>query len=177
VPQLFDFIKTGGLQFGRWLKQAPYHPSCGIMAHIPQYSSMSQLSLLEQYASVELFRGTMLRHSAVIYRNDYPGKPQPVDFTSDSWQDYVPIRMPDTICVQKRLPPGASAVLINRTHTYTDLYLPINAQEKKLFDAIDGKLTIAEIGQNHGNSDTAHTLFERLWWYDQVVFDTVCLNG
>jgi hypothetical protein len=38
--------------------------------------------------------------------------------------------MPDTICVQERLPPGAPAVLINRNHTYTDIYLPINAQQK-----------------------------------------------
>ena len=27
VPQLFDFIKAGGLTFGRWVKQAPYTPS------------------------------------------------------------------------------------------------------------------------------------------------------
>jgi hypothetical protein len=39
--------------------------------------------------------------------------------------------MPDTIAVQERLPPGAAAVLINRTHTYTDMYLLIDAQQKK----------------------------------------------
>ena len=34
----------------------------------------------------------------------------------------MPIRLPDTICVQERLPPGAAGVLINQTHTYRDLY-------------------------------------------------------
>jgi hypothetical protein len=79
--------------------------------------------------------------------------------------------MSDTICVQERLPPGAAAVLINQSHTYTDLYLPIDAKEKKLFDAIDGERTVGEIAREHGHLDTARALFERLWWYDQVVFD------
>ena len=63
--------------------------------------------------------------------------------------------MPDTICVQERLPPGAAAVLINRTHTYTDIYLPIDAQEKKMFDAIDGERTIGEIVVEQGQRDSA----------------------
>jgi hypothetical protein len=64
-----------------------------------------------------------------------------------------------TICVQQRLPPGSSAVLINPTHTYTDLYLPIDAQQKQLFDAIDGERTIGEIVRKHGDPDTARALF------------------
>jgi hypothetical protein len=83
----------------------------------------------------------------------------------------VPIRMPDTICVQERLPPGAAGVLINQSHTYTDLFLPIDAPEKKLFDAIDGQRTIGEIAREHGQPETARACFEQLWWYDQVVFD------
>jgi hypothetical protein len=73
--------------------------------------------------------------------------------------------------VQERLPPGAAAVLINRNHTYTDLYLPIDAQQKPLFDAIDGKRSIREIAKESARRETARGLFQRLWWYDQVVFD------
>lgn len=62
-------------------------------------------------------------------------------------------------------------MLINQSHTYTDLYLPIDAQEKQLFDAIDGEHAIGEIAREHGHRDTVRALFERLWWYDQVVFD------
>ena len=50
-------------------------------------------------------------------------------------------------------------------------YLPIDAQQKQLFNSIDGERTIGEIACRHGDSDTARTLFERLWWYDQVVFN------
>jgi SAM-dependent methyltransferase len=170
VPQLFDFLARGRLAFGRWLMQAPYLPHCGVLAKIPQADRMAQLSMAEQYAAVELFRGTMIRHSVVAYRDDSPAAP--VSFDGDVWLDYVPIRVPDTICVQERLPPGAAMVLINRTHTYTDIYLPIDAQQKNMFDAIDGKRTIGEIVVDQGQHGTARAFFERLWRYDQVVFDT-----
>jgi hypothetical protein len=179
VPQLFDFIKKGGLTFGRWLKQAPYSPHCGVLAHIPQASRMAELSPADRYAAAELFRGTMVRHSVVVYRDDSPGGPQPVSFAGDAWLSYIPIKMSDTICVEERLPPGAAAVLINRTHTYKDLYLPIDAQEKRLFNAIDGSCSIGDIvgktllpSQRESQLDTGRAFFERLWWYDQVVFDT-----
>jgi len=178
VPQLFDFIKRGGLTFGRWVKQAPYTPHCGVIAKIPQASRIAQLSLAEQYAAVELFRGTMVRHSVVVYRNDSPGVPQLLSFAGDTWLRFVPIRMSDTICVQERLPPGAAAVLINQTHTYRDIYLPIDSTEKRMFDAIDGNNSIGDIvertlpsSQKTSQLDLASTFFERLWWYDQVVFD------
>jgi SAM-dependent methyltransferase len=178
VPQAFDFIKKGGLTFGRWVRQAPYTPHCGIIAKIPQASRMAQLSLAEQYAAVELFRGTMLRHSMVVYRNDSPGGPQPVSFAGDAWLAYVPVRMSDTICVQDRLPAGAAAVLINRNHTYRDLVMPIDSAEKCLFDAIDENSSIGDIvegilpsSQKKSQLNRARRFFERLWWYDQVVFD------
>jgi SAM-dependent methyltransferase len=178
VPQLFDFIEKAGLTFGRWLKQAPYSPHCGVVAKIPQASRLAQLSFREQYAAVELFRGTMVRHSAVVYRNDSPGGPQPVSFAGDAWLGYVPLRLPDTICVQERLPPGAADVLINRTHAYRDLIMPVDSTEKRLFDAIDGSCSIGGIvektlpsAQTKSQLDMARTFFEKLWWYDQVVFD------
>jgi hypothetical protein len=112
----------------------------------------------------------MVRHSAVVYRNDRPNH-ESINFTGDAWFGYVPIRLPDTICVQEKLPPGAAGVLINRSHAYTDIYLPINAQQKKLFDAIDGKRSIGEIAPETAQRNIARVLFEGLWWYDQVVFD------
>jgi SAM-dependent methyltransferase len=179
IPQVFDFLERGGLTFGRWIKQAPYSPHCGVMAQIPQASRMAQLTLSEQYAAVELFRGTMVRHSMVVYRNDSPHDPQPIRFAGDAWRDYVPIRMPDTICIQERQPSGAAAVLINKTHTYKDLFMSINPTEKRWLDAVDGNSCIGDIvgdrllpsSQRIPLIDKARTFFERLWWYDQVVFD------
>lgn len=172
VPQLFDFIENAGLTFGRWVKQAPYSLHCGAIAKLPQAARMARLSLEEQYAAIELFRGTMVRHSMIVHRNDRSAS-QPISFTGDAWLEYVPIRMSETICVQERLPPGAAAVLINQNHTYTDLFLPINTTEKRLFDAIDGNRTIGDIlrATQPSSQDMARTFFEALWWHDQVVFD------
>ncbi len=182
VPQLFEFIAGAGLTFGRWVRQAPYVPQCGALAETPHAARLAKLPPREQYAAVELFRGTMLRHSLVVYRDDAPGgdpgDSRPVRFDDNRWHGYVPIRRPRTISVQKRLPPGAAAVLINQAHTYPDLVLPIDAQEERWFDAINGKRTIGEIirGTTTADSrqrhrDPARAFFERLWWYDQVVFD------
>jgi SAM-dependent methyltransferase len=171
VPQLFDFLERGGLVFGRWLQQAPYSWLCGVMAKLPQVSRIAQLTSAEQYAAVELFRGTMVVHSVVAYRDDSPDGWKPIGFGGDDWRGYVPIRMPDTICVQEKLPPGAAGVLINRAHPYTDIYLPIDAQQKKMFDAIDGETSIDEIVRGQTKADTARKFFEKLWWHDQVVID------
>ncbi|MGA6988189.1 MAG: class I SAM-dependent methyltransferase [Terriglobales bacterium] len=183
VPQLFDFLDKAGLTFGRWVRQAPYSLHCGVVAKIPQAARMTRLSMPEQYAAIELFRGTMARHSVVAYRSDNASGAQQASFDDDAWLEFVPIRMSDTICVQDRLPAGAAAVLINQTHTYRDLFLPIKSTEKSLFDAIDGVRTIGDIveraltsshrtSHRTENFEMARTFFERLWWHDQVVFDT-----
>jgi SAM-dependent methyltransferase len=178
VPELFEFIEGNGLAFGRWVRQAPYSVHCGVVANLPQASRMARLPLAEQYAAVELFRGTIARHSVIAYRNDSPAARQMIDFGGDAWPDYVPVPMADTICIQERLPAGAAAVLINRTHTSTDLINAIDSTEKRMFDAIDGRSSIDEIAQRVAASspkqsplDPARAFFERLWWYDQVVFD------
>jgi SAM-dependent methyltransferase len=191
VPQLFEFIGKAGLAFGRWVRQAPYSLDCGGIAKIPQAKRMARLSAEEQYAAIELFRGTMVRHSVIVYRNDSASGSQAVSFAGDDWLDYVPIRMSDTICVQDRLrlPPGAAAVLINRTHTYPDLFLPLESAEKRLFDTIDGERSVGDlieatplssnrtISNRTINLDRARTFFERLWWHDQLVFDTSRRTG
>jgi SAM-dependent methyltransferase len=176
VPQLFDLIENSGLKFGRWLRQAPYSILCGVMQAIPQRRKIACLPLREQFAVIELFRGTMTRHSAIVYHRDDDAS-QLFGSSADDWLDYVPIRMPDTACIQERLPRDAAAVLVNRTHTYKDLVLPITLIEKHLVDAIDGRLTIAAIaartlpGTDCDSYNYAlRNFFERLWWHDQVVF-------
>jgi len=91
VSQLFDFVGKAGLTFGRWVRQAPYSVHCGIIAKIPQAARMAQLSRADQYAAIELFRGTMVRHSLVAYRNDGGGDRQNISFDGDVWLGYVPI--------------------------------------------------------------------------------------
>ena len=170
VPQAMDFLDRAGLRFGRWLRQAPYLAACGAIASTPHAARLAGLPDVQQYAAMELFRGTMVRHSAIAYRAESPKTG--IDFSGDAWLDYVPMRLPETIVVRDRVPPGASAVLINRSHTYTDLYLPIDAVRERIFEAIDGRRRIADIGRAAMDKSLARGFFELLWRWDQVVFDT-----
>jgi hypothetical protein len=178
VPQLFEFIKKAGLIFGRWVWQAPYSPQCAIIADTPHGLRLAKLSQEEGYAAVELFRGTISRHSFIAFRDDDQGAPQPIHFDGDEWKMYIPIRQPGVVCIQKHLPPGAAAVLVNQDHEDTDLVNPINPLEKRLFDEIDGRRTITDIMKRVISSSDSRlhlegvrNLFERLWQYDHVVFD------
>jgi len=184
VPELFDFLEGGGLRFGRWVRQAPYSPRCGAMATIAQNGRLAELPAADQYAAAELFRGTMVRHTLAAYSHDHTSDRHRISFAGDGWLGYIPIRMPDTICLHERLPAGAAAVLINQTHTDTDLFVPINSAEKRLFDAIDGERTIIDLVERTRPSagdtprlEIARGFFERLWWSDQVVFDASRVLG
>lgn len=169
VPQLFEFLARGGLSFVRWLRQAPYSPRCGVLARLPQSARIAGLPAAEQFAAAELFRGTMVRHSAIVVRDDDRQAATPISFAGETWKKFVAIPLADTIAIGERLPPGAAAVLINRSHTDSDLYLPIDEREERLCRAIDGVRTIGEIARP--GADQAAAFFERLYWYDQIALD------
>ena len=173
VPQLFDFIDRNGLTFGRWYWQAPYMPQCGAVATTPHASRLAALPEQEQYAALELWRGTMTTHSTVLYRNDASDSDVRVAFADDRCLRYVPHRLPWTQPVQERLPAGAAGVLLNRSHAYHDLILVLSARDKHLFDGIDGRRSITEIADLARETDRGRvrSFFETLWRHDQVVFD------
>jgi SAM-dependent methyltransferase len=175
VPELYAWLDRSGMSFGRWIEQAPYLAQCGVVALSPHAARLASLPSRRQHAAVELFRGTMAAHSFITYRDDRPDNSQPINFAGDSWRDYIPIALPWTVCVRERLPPDSVAVLINRSHTFTDLILTVDASEDRLLSAIDGKRTLSEILQFAAQDDDgerrALNFFERLWQYDQVVFD------
>jgi hypothetical protein len=174
VPQLYAWLERCGLSFGRWLEQAPYLPQCGAIAGMPHAARLLSLPPPSQYAAVELLRGTMTQHNFIAYRDDRVGEGRPIAFDGDAWRGYVPLRLPWTLCIRERLPAGAAAVLINRAHAYSDLALPIDFAEARVFAAIDGKRKIEEILWSAAGSDGiqwARRFIERLWEYDQIVFD------
>ena len=167
------------MSFGRWVEQAPCLPECGIIAKTPHANRFASLPAELQYAAAELFRGTFARHKLIAYRSDHYGDSQAITFVGDRWREYVPIRLLSTVCVRERLPPGSVAVLINRAHQFTDLLLLVDKLEDRLLSAIDGERTLSEIlietGNDH-NEQKALRFFERLWQYDQIVFDASSAN-
>jgi hypothetical protein len=143
------------------------------MSVTPHAKRLAALSARDQYAAMELWRGTMTCHSAVVHRSD-ANEGGGIRFDDERWMHYVPLRLPWTLLVQERLPPGAAGVLLNRSHPHHDLVLVLGAEDKRLFEGVDGRRKIAEIVSHarEPDIDRARALFERLSWYDQVVFDT-----
>jgi SAM-dependent methyltransferase len=175
VPEVYGWLERCGMSFGRWIEQAPYLAQCGVVARSPHAARLAALPAPLQHAAVELFRGTMVTHSFVAYRDDRDGDSQPITFDGDRWRDYVPIALPRTVCIRERLPPGSVAVLINRAHTFNDLVFTADAFEDRLLGAIDGKRTLGEVlrgaAVDAGGEPRALRFFERLWQYDEIVFD------
>jgi len=174
VPQLYAWLQRCGISFGRWFEQAPYLPQCGAMARTPHAARLVSLSSQLQHATVELLRGTMTKHNFIAYRADRVGESPPITFEGDAWRGYVPLRLPWTLCIRDRVPPGSVAVLINRAHTYPDLALPIDAAQERVFAAIDGNRSIDEIQRGAARAvgdEQARRFIEQLWEYDQIVFD------
>jgi hypothetical protein len=174
VPQLYAWLERCGLAFGRWYAQAAYLPQCGAIARTPHAARLAALPAPQQHAAVELLRGTMTRHDFIAYRDDSPGESRPIAFGGEAWRGYVPLRLPWTLCIRERLPPGSAAVLINPAHTYPDLALPIDAAEERIFAALDGRRSIGEILRNPAGrigAERAGRFIERLWQYDQIALD------
>lgn len=171
VPEFLHLVQGAGLRFGRWLRQAEYSPECGAPLLTPHRNRLAALPRDEQWAAMELFRGTMLRHSAILHRGDGEALSE-LDFAGPHWRSWVPVRRPDTIEVRENIPDSAEAVLINRDHQYTDLYLPVDAEQAGWLAEIDGERTVGDIIGPEADPGRALTFFRRLWWYDQVVFDT-----
>jgi 2-polyprenyl-3-methyl-5-hydroxy-6-metoxy-1,4-benzoquinol methylase len=174
VPQLYAWLQRCGLKFGCWFEQAPYLPQCGAIARLPHATRLMTLSLPLQHAAVELLRGTMTKHNFIAYRDDRRGQSQSVTFDGDAWRDWVPLRLPWTLCVRDRVPAGSVAVLINRAHTYPDLALPIDTAQEQVFAAIDGVRSIDVILRDTvgaHRAERARRFIEQLWEHDQIVFD------
>jgi hypothetical protein len=64
-------------------------------------------------------------------------------------------------------------------HRHTDIFLPIDASQEVLLNAIDGNRSMREIirvaendSQQNGNHESAIAFIKRLWRYDQIVIDT-----
>ncbi|HEV2834051.1 MAG TPA: class I SAM-dependent methyltransferase [Pyrinomonadaceae bacterium] len=174
VAQLFDFLEGAGLGLKRWYWQAAYLPQCGFVSETPHAGRLGALPEREQYVAMELLRGLITNHDFVAHRSNENNDAAKVHFDDEDYLRYVPIRRPWTMCVQERLPPGAAGVLLNQTHLFDDLFFLINAREKEFYDAIDGRRSISEIVERVNAQDSQHAreFFEKLWRYDQVVFDT-----
>lgn len=173
VPQLYAWLERSGLKFGRWVEQAPYLPQCGAITRMAHAARLASLPPAMQHAAVELLRGTMTRHSFIAYRGDGTGESQSISFEGESWHSYIPVRLPWTLSIREGVPPGVSAVVINPTHSYPDLALPIDAARERILMEIDGWRTVEDILRRAKRigAEQGVRFIQQLWEYDQIAFD------
>ena len=72
VPQLFDFIQRARPDIRPLGKTSALLPSLRCDGAYPPGLADGTAFPAEQYAAAELFRGTMVRHSIIVYRDDSP---------------------------------------------------------------------------------------------------------
>ena len=179
VPQLFDYVERHDLRLTRFYWQAAYLPQCGSIATTPHAERLAALPEREQYIQMELWRGLMNNHTFLAHPSDANSDELRVRFDDEGYLRYVPFRLPWTMCVQdqEQLPAEAAGALVNQTHLFPDLFILIDAKEKEIYDAIDGRRTIGQIVDTvEGSGPRARDFFQKLWRYDQVVFDTSKAN-
>ena len=157
--------------FGRWLKQAPYSPRCGLIAATPHTDRIANYPGASRPRPSSCCAGPCFVTASS--RTPTPELPPPTVWISAGrrWQRYVPIRLPDTIRRRRAAAAGAAAVLIDRTHPCPDIHLVIDRREKAVHDAIDGVRSAGEVARAVGWAGGAAAFFERLYEHDQIVFD------
>ena len=166
VPEVFHLIEAAGMRFGRWVRQAPYRPQCGALGEVPHGRRIAAMPEPDQFAAVELFRGTMQRHTVVAYRGDSPLPTEPISWDGEAWRAFVPVRPATVVAIEERLPPNVAAALINQAHVDRDLVCFLGPDAKGIYERVDGERSIAEI------AGATAELFRRLWWHDLVMLDT-----
>lgn len=165
VPQVFELLAEARLRFGRWVRQAPYLPTCGSITETPHAARVARLAEAEQFAALELFRGTMTTHTVVAFSDGDDGSSSTLDFASAGVGSWVPLRVPTAVAVHDRLPPGVAAALLNRAHTSSDIVMFASDRELACFESIDGARRIGDLGGD------AAGIVERMYRHDLVVID------
>lgn len=163
VPELLAELDGAGLRFGRWVHQAPYRPQCGAVSEVPHARRIAARPEPEQFALMELFRGTINRHTLIAHRDDT--SLPPITSGAESWRDVVAIRAPTLVVVEERLPPGAACAVINQAHTDRDLVLFLDERRRDALAQIDGVTPFGEI------DGASAELLEILWLHDAIVTD------
>lgn len=164
VPQLFDELDGAGLRFARWLRQAPYRPQCGSVSEVPHGVRIAEMADRDQFAAMELFRGTMRRHSVIAHRDDTV-LAETTSGAGPGWAAVIPMLAPTVVIVDERLPPGVAGAVINQAHAERDIVLFVDETQRAVIDAIDGQRPMGDI------VGATPELLELLWRHDTIVTD------
>ena len=182
VPALDKLLEQSGLRLQRFLYQAHYFLECSRLAAFPDLlAEVQRLPELEQFAVAELYRGSMATHEVVVCRDDRPTASWRVGFDGSDWPRYVPIRNPGLGISEQNLPAKAVARLHWESHTFPEINVLVDSLQARLFNAVDGCRTIAQVVSHAGAEfdepaarEYARNFFRSMWVFDYFWFRTAC---
>jgi len=113
--------------------------------------------------------------TSIAYRADRVGESPPITFEGDAWRGYVPLRLPWTLCIRDRVPPGFGGrpdqsgphlppTSLSRSMRHRSESLPQSTANRSIDEIQRG--AAGAVGD-----EQARRFIEQLWEYDQIVFD------
>jgi SAM-dependent methyltransferase len=144
VPQLLALTEENGLHFQGWFENSVYYPE-GSPWLMPELAArVASLSPRDQWIAMEMLSPASSTHYFFARKSPPPS----LSFNS-----------PDALIPQRH--PGVRRNNANQ-HVRMGRPLVLTAEEVRLFEGIDGRRSIAELGDRGG-------LFERLWKQGHVM--------
>lgn len=178
IPELQDLLEESGLRLQRFLCQANYIPQCSGLAAFPEAGRETQPEAEGEldglFALTELFRGNLRTHTLIACRDDRPAQSYAVNFAGRDWLSFKPIRNPGLEIDVGHFAAGV-ARLCWAAHDDPAISLIVDETQARLFDAIDGSRSIAQILEAVAPpvaepEPFAQSFFHAMWCRDFVWF-------
>ena len=179
TTELYDLLTQSGLSFQRFLCQAPYFPECSGLAAFPEAGPALEPQAEGEsqglFALTELFRGNLRTHTVIACRDDRPARSHALSFAGQGWLCFIPIRNPGLEIDAGAFPGDGVARLSWAAHDDPAISLIVDEPQSRLFDAIDGRRSIAQILETASPRVAAPEQFARgffhtMWCRDFVWF-------
>jgi len=179
TTELQSLLKGSGLCFQRFLCQAHYIASCSALGSVTE-AGRETLPGAESEpegmpALTELFRGNLHTHTLIACRDDRPVESYGVSFAGRDWLSFKPVRNPGLEIDIGSFPADGVARLCWAAHDDAAISLIVDEPQARLFDAIDGGRSIAQILEAAGPRVAeperfAQIFFHAMWCRDFVWF-------
>ncbi len=179
VDEVLAVLEGSGYRLQRLLYQAPYLPdACGLAADSQLCGDALALPPREQWALVELFRGSMGSHEMIACRSDRVASSFEVDLDGEDWLSYVPVLSPLLETEFDDLLPGTAMRVRCRGHLYPEIKVLLDATQAALCRSIDGSRSagdlVALVDSEKADEAVSYVqnLLISLWRYDYIWFQT-----
>ncbi len=172
VAGCLDFTKQVDMTFMGWLDTFNYHPEGQIPPENLLYEKIKALPDETQWKLMELFNGTLKKHTFYLCLNEREPQSYQINFEGDDFLDYVPLRRIN----QFKKPDKANKqpAFIQRSPYKA---LPLTDVQLALFANTDGKRTIKEIiektgltGETDVVTGLARNFYKSLWRIGYAMF-------